>query len=120
LQESNVNGLARCEKIAKEIQARVKSEVGEWLNSSIGISWTKFLAKFAGDIAPKKSILTIDSRAKLDEILKDRPLQDAWGINYRMEARLNALGICSLSGLKNYSPDNIRRIQALRLLSLGE
>ena len=97
------------ERIGREIQPRIKSEIGEWLNSSVGISWTKFLAKFASDIAPKKSVLVIDSRAKLAGLLEGRPLQDAWGINTRMEARLNFLGIKDLLDLKNYSPDRIRR-----------
>lgn len=97
-------------EVAREIQARIKREVGEWLNCSIGISWTKFLAKFASDITPKKTILIIDSQQKLHELLQNRPLQDAWGINYRMEARLKALGIYNLWDLKNYSADNIRRV----------
>ena len=93
----------------REIQHRIKSEVGEWLNSSVGVSWTKFLAKFASDIAPKKGLLAIDTPAKLGECLAGRPLTDAWGINTRMEARLNLLGIKSLADLKNYSSDRIRR-----------
>jgi DNA polymerase-4 len=96
--------------LGQEIQARIKEEVGEWLNSSVGISWTKFLAKFASDIAPKKSVLVIADQKKLASILKGRDLQDAWGINYRMEARLNALGIKNLWDLKNYNKDNIRRV----------
>lgn len=95
-------------KIGEEIQGRIKTEAGEWLNSSVGISFTKFLAKFGSDIAPKKSILII-TPDNLIECLKDRSLQDAWGINYRMEARLNSIGIHNLLELKNYNPDNIRR-----------
>jgi nucleotidyltransferase/DNA polymerase involved in DNA repair len=41
------------------VRDRVKKEVGEWMNCSIGVSYTKFLAKFASDIAPKKGILII-------------------------------------------------------------
>lgn len=94
--------------LAREIQSRIKDEVGEWLNCSIGISWTKFLAKFAGDIAPKKGVLTIDSNEKLGEVLRDRPLCDAWGINVRTEARLNMLGIKDLLDLRNFREDKIR------------
>ena len=91
-----------------EIKTRIKAEVGEWLDCSIGISWTKFLAKFAGDIAPKKGILVIEDNKKLEELLRDRSLLDAWGINVRTEARLNQLGIKNLLDLKNYSQDKIR------------
>ncbi len=41
------------------IRERIKIEVGEWMDCSIGISYTKFLAKFASDIADKKSVLVI-------------------------------------------------------------
>lgn len=95
--------------LAREIQFRIKGEVGDWLNCSVGISWTKFLAKFAGDIAPKKSVLVIENKNKLSELLRGRSLCDAWGINIRTEARLNLLGIKSLLDLKNYSQDKIRR-----------
>jgi DNA polymerase IV len=98
----------RAFKMAEEIQKRIKNEVGEWMNSSVGISWTKFLAKFASDIAPKKSILVINPD-NLDHYLLTHELQDAWGINHRMEARLHALGIRSLIELKRFNPDNIRR-----------
>jgi DNA polymerase-4 len=97
------------EFIGKEIQARIKNEVGDWLSASVGISWTKFLAKFAGDITPKKTVLVIDDEDKLNSILQNRPLQDAWGINYRMEARLNSLGIRNLWDLKKFDKDKIRR-----------
>lgn len=94
--------------LAKKIQIRIKAEVGDWLDCSVGISWTKFLAKFAGDIAPKKSVLLIDGKNKLSELLYGRSLCDAWGINVRTEARLNLLGIKNLLDLKNYSQDKIR------------
>lgn len=96
--------------LAREIQFRIKKEAGEWLNCSVGISWTKFLAKFAGDIAPKKGILTIENRLKLSEILKERRLTDAWGISKRMEIRLNQLGIKNLLDLKNFNPEKIKRV----------
>lgn len=104
-----VNDFISAQKLGEEIQRRIKNEVGEWLNCSVGISWTKFLAKFGSDVAPKKSVLLIDSQNKLIDLLRARPLQDAWGINYRMEARLNFLGITDLLELRNYSQDNIRR-----------
>ncbi len=95
---------------SKEIQSRIKNEIGEWLGSSVGISWTKFLSKFAGDIAPKKSVLVIENEKRLIEILKNRSLQDAWGINIRMETRLKAIGINNLLELKNYDKFRIKKI----------
>jgi DNA polymerase IV len=54
-------------------------------------------------------VLTIDSQAKLGRLLVNRPLDDAWGINTRMEARLKMLGINDLGQLRAYDPDRIRR-----------
>jgi DNA polymerase-4 len=93
---------------AREIQFRIKSEVGEWLNSSVGLSWTKWLAKFASDIAPKKSVLMIENKNKLNYHLEESKLTDAWGINYRMEVRLNLIGIKTLLDLKHYSQSKIK------------
>jgi DNA polymerase IV len=55
------------------------------------------------------SILNI-TELTLEESLRGRDLQDAWGINKGMEVRLNLLGITDLLELKNYDPDKIRRI----------
>jgi len=103
-----VHDFKQAEKMACEIQSRIKTDVGEWLNSSVGISWTKFLAKFASDIAPKKSVLIINDESKLISTLKDRSLTDAWGINVRTESKLNYLGIKNLLELKKYSSSKIR------------
>jgi DNA polymerase-4 len=66
------------------------------------------LSKFAGDLAPKGGVLVIHP-GNLKVILANRPLTDAWGINIRMEARFNSLGIRNLLELKNYNKDKIRR-----------
>lgn len=104
-----VKNFREAEKLAGIISERIKKEVGEWLNSSVGISWTKFLSKFAGDLAPKGGALVIHP-GNLTSVLANRPLTDAWGINMRMEARLNMLGIRSLLELKNFDKDKIRRV----------
>lgn len=103
-----IKNFTLAERLAVEIRERIKDEIGEWLKCSIGISYTKFLAKFAGDIAPKGGVLVIDKN-NLDSMLAGRELQEAWGINYRMEARLKALGINDLGQLKGYDPVEIKR-----------
>jgi len=103
-----VKNIEEAYDLAVVIKKRIRDEVGEWMHSSVGISMTKFLAKFAGDISPKRSILVIDKN-NLEKILKDRPLTDAWGINIKTEEKLRTLGIKNLLELKNYNPDKIRR-----------
>jgi len=101
-----IKNFSMAKKIALEIQLKIKKNVGEWLRCSIGISFTKFLAKFAGDIAPKGGIMEINN-INLEDCLK-RPLTDAWGINKAVESHLKFLGINNLLELKKYSPDKIR------------
>lgn len=104
-----VKNFRDAQALAEKLQGRIKKEVGEWLNASVGISWTKFLAKFAGDIAPKAGIFVIHP-GNLDSVLYERPLTDAWGIGERMAARLYQIGIRNLLELKKYNSDNLRRI----------
>lgn len=101
--------LEAAKSIGLEIGQRIKVEVGEWLSSSTGVSSTKFLAKFASDIAPKGGLLTITPE-NLDSLLKGRALTDAWGIGSAMAERLNFLGVNNLLELKNYNADKIRRV----------
>ncbi|MBN1325921.1 DNA polymerase IV [Candidatus Falkowbacteria bacterium] len=99
------------EKIILEIKARIKKEVGEWLACSAGLSWTRFLAKFASDICEKDSYLLIDSIAKMEDIFNRVKITEAWGIKERMQVHLNRLGIFNLLDLKNFPVANI--MQAL-------
>jgi len=106
----NLTGWAKdfkaAEQIACEIKRRICDEVGEWLKCSIGISYTKFLAKFAGDIAFRGSILII-SEANIDQEL-DRELTDAWGIGEKVAVKLRCLGISNLYELKKTDPLKLR------------
>ncbi len=105
-----VKNFTEANNLAEIIRKRIKTEVGTWLDCSIGISWTRFLAKFAGDLAPKKGTLIIHNRNKLAEVLLNRPLTEAWGIGAGWERRLNDLNITTLDQLANFDQDHIRRI----------
>ncbi|RJR32134.1 hypothetical protein C4569_00255 [Candidatus Parcubacteria bacterium] len=98
--------LSLAQKIGRQIQTRIKKEVGEWLKSKIGISTTRWLAKFIADIAKPDSVNIITPK-KAPKIYSRVKLTDAWGINFRMENRLNRLGIYNLNDLKNYPVQNI-------------
>ncbi|OGY42406.1 MAG: hypothetical protein A2Y82_04660 [Candidatus Buchananbacteria bacterium RBG_13_36_9] len=95
------------EKIIQEIKKRVKAEVGEWLTSSCGLSWTRFLAKFASDICPKDSYLIIDSVPKMEETFKSVKITESWGIKEATERHLNRLGIFTLLDLKAHPVANL-------------
>lgn len=98
------------EKIGHAIQRDIHREVGEWLNASVGVSFTRFLAKLAGDTAPKGSVFIL-SRERLSEWLSGLELTDVWGIGQAMARRLEALGIHTPEQLRNYPVANL--LQAL-------
>lgn len=98
------------EKIAQKIKQRIKNEVGEWLTCSVGISFTRFLAKVASEMQ-KPDGLTIVKKKDIPKIYKKLELTDVWGINLGLKRRLNILGIFTLTDLYNYSMANI--MQAL-------
>ncbi len=91
---------------AREIQKNIKREVGEWLGTSVGISYTKFLAKLASDYTSPNSILVLKP-VDLDNFLSRINLTDIWGINVRLAVRLNSLGIINPLDLKNYPVANL-------------
>lgn len=98
------------EKIIQEIKERIKAEVGEWLTSSCGLSWTRFLAKFASDICAKDSYLIIDTIPKMEEVFRSVKITEAWGIKEPTERRLNQLGIFTLNDLKSHPVANLMQI----------
>lgn len=100
-------------RTAQEIQLRIKKEIGEWLRCSIGISHTRWLAKFASDIASADSILFLSPKS-VDEIFQKVSLTDAWGINMATANQLSRLGIHTLSDLKRASPHTLRQALGIR------
>lgn len=78
--------------VAKEIKARMKTEIGEWIFCSIGISTNMFLAKLAASLHKPDGLDVIDY-ANLIDTYKHTQLLDLCGINVRYQARLNIHGI---------------------------
>lgn len=79
-------------KIAKEIKQKMKTEIGEWISCSIGISTNMFLAKLAASLQKPDGLVLINHH-NLIEIYKRVHLLDLNGINLRYQARLNMSGI---------------------------
>lgn len=103
-----VNDFSDAKKIAIQIKQAIKQQVGSYLTCSIGISYTRWLAKFASE-ENKPDGLTVIDKNDLQSIFKDRPLQHAWGIGQAMENRLHLLGIDNLYQLQHSSPDFLKK-----------
>lgn len=95
--------------IALEIKRRITQEVGEYLKCSIGISYTRWLAKFASDMAEKNSVFILTPNI-LEKTLASAKLTDAWGIGARIAARIERMGIKNLLDLKKYPPGNLLEV----------
>ncbi len=82
--------------IAKDIKRRIKAEVGEWLRVSVGIGPNQFLAKTAAGLHKPDGLDVID-KSNYRVIYQNLTLTDLCGINTHNAARLNRVGIYSVS-----------------------
>jgi nucleotidyltransferase/DNA polymerase involved in DNA repair len=79
----------------------------------MGVSFTRWLAKFGGDTAPKAGLVIL-SRENLFNYLKGRALTEAWGIGEPTAERLQALGITTLDALARYPVMNLKEVMGIR------
>lgn len=100
-QRSQIQGLNPC-MIAQQIKSRIKSEIGDYLRVSIGVSTNQVLAKLASGIHKPDGFDIIDHN-NYSEIYRKLKLQDLCGINIRNEARLHRVGIFSVFQFYNAS-----------------
>lgn len=107
-----VRDLHQAAAMSEEIRQRIQDEVGEWLRCSIGIAPTRWLAKFAGDTAPKGQTLIIEPN-NFAQTIDPRPLTNAWGIGERMASHLHSLGLETLGDLRQYPVGNLLEVLGL-------
>jgi DNA polymerase-4 len=79
-------------EVSKDIKSRIKSEIGDYLRVSIGVSTNQILAKLASGLHKPDGFDIIDKNNFL-EVYQTIKLQDFCGINIRNEARLHRVGI---------------------------
>lgn len=80
------------EGLSVEIKSRIRSEIGDYLRVSIGLSTNQILAKLASGLHKPDGFDIIDQINYL-EVYGRIKLQDFCGINTRNEARLRRVGI---------------------------
>lgn len=80
----------------------------------VGFGHSKTLAKLANHCAKKQPHwngvcdFTVMSDTELDAVLATIPVSKVWGVGYRLEERLNKLGVFTALRLKNADPKRIR------------
>lgn len=86
------------------LQSKVKEVLGEFVTCNVGISWNRFLAKMAGETAPKGTVCEITAD-NLDDYLLNTDFDDVCGIGHRLAPKLRNLGIDNLYAI-NLLPDD--------------
>lgn len=78
--------------ISTAIKSRIKTEIGDYLRVSIGVSTNQILAKLSSGLHKPDGFDVIDKN-NYSEVYGRLKLQDFCGINYHNEARLHRVGI---------------------------
>lgn len=82
-------------EMALLMKQRVHLELGEWMRCSIGIAWTKILAKLASEMDKPDGLTWLTSEDYLERT-KDVPVEEVCGIGQARAAMLRSMGIKTL------------------------
>ena len=88
------------------LQKRVEDELG--ITVSIGLSFNKFLAKIASDLAKPRGFSVI-GKAEAETFLADKPVGLIWGVGKTTQARLAADGIRTIGALQRMDEATLAR-----------
>jgi len=106
----NLSGEQNLAAQAVEVKSKLKKWTG--LPVSIGIAPNKTLAKIANRIAKKSNVgvFELTNEKTRDEILREIPVKDVWGIGYNSAKKLSLLGIENALQLKNLDRRHARKL----------
>ncbi len=94
------------DQAAYQVRAAIKRDLGEWVTCSVGISHNRLLAKLASEVSEPDSITTIDHSTK-DAFLASTPFSDVCGIGYRLEKKLQRLGVSTPYQIRFFSQEEL-------------
>lgn len=86
--------------IGLEIKSRVRTEIGEWMKCSIGISYNKLMAKLASSLQKPDGLVVIKNQKEAIKVLDKVELDEICGIGGRIKVRLNNMGIFNFKQLR--------------------
>ena len=93
--------------IALSIKDRLRSEIGDYMSCSVGISYNRLLAKLASSKIKADGLFVIDKAIALD-ILDDTNLMDVCGLGWGLFNHLAALGLSSFAKIRAKSLEFLR------------
>ena len=109
-------------RMVNEIKMRMKTEVGDYISCSAGVSYSKLMAKIASDLQKPDGLVIVRPQDKA-QMYKRLKLTDIPGIGNRMERNLNKLDIKTLIDLRDYPLEKLVThfgIQGYHLHSMGQ
>lgn len=110
-------------KIIKTIKSRIEKEIGEYITVSVGMSHNKLLAKLASGMNKPNGFVEIKPE-DVEDIYSKVNLTDFCGIGFRVEKRLNMIGIYTPLQLRKASLDTLigefKDVEGHFLKNLGE
>lgn len=95
------------ESLVARLKAQIKSNIGERITVSVGVSHNKLLAKLASGLKKPNGMFVITPE-NLDTVYSQVELTDICGIGFRIEKRLKMLGVTNLLKLRQISFDQLR------------
>ncbi|HSG04687.1 MAG TPA: translesion error-prone DNA polymerase V subunit UmuC [Marinobacterium sp.] len=99
------------EHIGQDIKGRILRDVG--MPVCVGISTTKTLAKLANHAAKTyrgcKGVVDLTDHQRQRRLMAITPVDEVWGVGYRIGKRLNEMGIATALDLANANPKWIRK-----------
>src|SRR3989338_11545097 len=94
--------------IALSIKDRLRSEIGDYMSCSVGISYNRLLAKLASSKIKADGLFVIDMKIALD-ILDDTNLMDICGLGWGLYNHLMTQGLSSFAKIRAKSHEFLRR-----------
>ncbi len=85
-------------QIAKQIKQLIRTQVGEWMSCSVGISYGRTLAKLGSELQKPDGLVLIRPE-DFAEIAERTPIEKLCGIGWRLRPRLNQLGVTTIAQL---------------------
>lgn len=93
-------------QFSRDLRDRVRQWTG--IPNCIGIGPTKTLAKAANKLAKNRAgVVDLSNPSEQDEVLRDYPVGDLWGVGRKWEAKLAGMGIATATQLRDAPTDLI-------------
>ncbi len=98
----------KAKDIALKIKKEIREKLGEYLTSSIGISYNYVLAKLASDLS-KPNGLKIITKENVSRLLRNLAIDKIAGIGKKTKEKLFSIGIKTFEDLQNASEYFLKR-----------